>query len=160
MKCRSLLKIKFLSFATSNINTKKPLPTKWHFIPSLTSERHFLWTQASTAFGEGHMPVKWLARPLSTRFEVALQGSLVGRETVGIFSFFFTNFCWFSDTGLLLHVATRSQNVASSGGKWNSFSWPPHGAMALTLCAILGLAMSLCSPLASSYWMEATPCSR
>lgn len=140
MKYRSFLNIRFLSSAASNTNTKKPLLTKWLFIPSLTSERHFLWTQASTAFGEGHKLVNWPMRPLSARFRAALQGCSVGIATVGIVAIFFTNCCWFSDAGLLLQAAARPRNVASSGGKVVSFSRPPPGAMALDLRSVLRLA--------------------
>lgn len=136
MKYGPFLNMRFLSFVASNMNTKKPLLTKWLLIPSLIRDHKFLCTQAYTALGEGHNPVNYPISPLSARFNTALQGSSVGRATVGMESILLTNLCWVLVAGHLLHVATRSRNAASSGGRGGSSLRPPPGAMALVLRAI------------------------
>lgn len=135
MKYGPFFNMRFLSYIDSNTNTKKPLPTKWLLIPSLTRDRQFLCTQASTTLGKGHSLVNFPISPRSARFRANLQGSLVGRATVEMVSILLTNFYWFSFVGRLLHTATSFWNADSSGGRGGSSSRPPPGAMAMILRA-------------------------
>jgi hypothetical protein len=72
-----------------------------------------------------------LGAPCSTRFRADLQGSSVGRATVGMVSIFFTNFCCCSLAGHLLHVATSFLNTINSRGRGGAALRPPPGAMAM-----------------------------
>lgn len=102
---------------------------KWLLIASEISEDQFLYTQSSTALGEGKRPVNYPISPLSARLRADLQVSSIGSVNDGILSSFFTNFCCIYVKGLLVAPATNFLN-ATRFGKGEVDSAPPPGSMA------------------------------